>query len=283
MFRLQLRIVRDGLNIIIETTQRCLKMEISEAAAALAYYTLFSLFPLTLFLISISSPVLNNEQVNAQILLYTNDFLPPLPQKLLVEDLSNLLALRNQMSLVSIISLLWSASTVFTILAQNINQAWDAPARNFLRQRLLAFAMIGSLTILLIASLLFTTILSLLSKLEIPLGGEILKDAALQVLLLPTLTSWLFLFISFLLLYRWVPNTNVRWSDAAWGALVATIGWELLKGAFTWYLTSGLAKYELIYGSLGTMVVFMLWVYLSNLIMLIGANLSATIGMRNQP
>jgi membrane protein len=64
--------------------------------------------------------------------------------------------------------------------------------------------------------------------------------------------------------------------------LVATIGWELVKAAFAWYLSSGLARHHLVYGSLGAVVALMLWIYLSSLIILFGAHIGAAIGQRRQ-
>jgi len=95
---------------------------------------------------------------------------------------------------------------------------------------------------------------------------------------LSRLVPWALTFFMVLGLYRWAPNARVRWSEAAWGALAATLCWEMSKMGFGWYLESGLARQQLIYGSLGTVVALMLWVYLSGLIILFGAHLSAAIG-----
>ena len=66
------------------------------------------------------------------------------------------------------------------------------------------------------------------------------------------------------------------------GAAVAAVGWELANGAFKWYLTSGLARYQLVYGSLGALIALMLWIYISSIIVLFGAHLSATIAMHTR-
>jgi membrane protein len=67
-------------------------------------------------------------------------------------------------------------------------------------------------------------------------------------------------------LYRWVPNAQVNAWAAFWGAVVATAGWELATNGFAFYLSSGLASYELVYGSLGTIVGLMFWIYLGSLV-----------------
>jgi membrane protein len=78
-------------------------------------------------------------------------------------------------------------------------------------------------------------------------------------------------------MYRWVPNTRVKWSEAFWGALVATPAGEIATDAFSWYLSTGIVRYELVYGSLGTVVVLMLRIYIGALITLFGAHLSAAV------
>jgi len=78
-------------------------------------------------------------------------------------------------------------------------------------------------------------------------------------------------------LYRWVPSALVRWPEATVGALVATGAMEVTTRGFSWYLRSGLARYELIYGSLGAVVALLLWIYLNSLILLFGAHLSAAV------
>jgi membrane protein len=72
-------------------------------------------------------------------------------------------------------------------------------------------------------------------------------------------------------------NTQVRCLAALWGALVAPLGRELITDAFGWYLGSGLARYELLYGSPGAIVALMLWIYLSSWVALFGAQMSAAV------
>ncbi len=89
---------------------------------------------------------------------------------------------------------------------------------------------------------------------------------------------FLFILLMFYGLYRWIPNREVPWKVAFWGALVAAGGSELATNLFSWYLSSGFAGYSLVYGSLGAIVAFMFWVYLLSQIALFGAHLSAAIG-----
>jgi membrane protein len=142
--------------------------------------------------------------------------------------------------------------------------------------------MIASLTGLLILWIISTTILSLLPWFEVPLLGDIRIYDTYLWSILSNIIPWFLIFLTFLSLYRWVPNTKVYWWEAAWGAAVAALGWELVNRGFSWYLTSGLARYQLVYGSLGAVIALLLWLYLSALIVLYGAHLSAAIAQRTR-
>jgi membrane protein len=184
------------------------------------------------------------------------------------------------LQIVGTIGLLWSATAVFNVLAHGINRAWHtAQQRNFLHGRLVALAMIASLTGMLMLWFISTTLFKLLGLLEIPLWGEYTVYETFVGQTISRLVPAFLIFLTFLSLYRWIPNTKVRWREAAWGAGVATIGWEISKEGFTWYLTSGLAAYQLVYGSLGAVIALMLWLYLSSVIVLFGAHLSAAIAL----
>jgi membrane protein len=91
---------------------------------------------------------------------------------------------------------------------------------------------------------------------------------------------WALTFLMFLSLYRWMPNTRVSWRGALWGAGVVTTLWLLAGQAFVWYLGSGLAHYELVYGSIGAVIVLMLWIYVTSWVTLAGAHLTAAICRR---
>ncbi len=80
--------------------------------------------------------------------------------------------------------------------------------------------------------------------------------------------------MTFGLLYRFVPATTVRLRDVWFGAVVAALGFELVKNGFAFYLRH-IANYDIIYGSLGTIVAFLFLVYLSSLVFLFGAELAA--------
>ena len=108
-------------------------------------------------------------------------------------------------------------------------------------------------------------------------GG--ITDIILSLRYFSRVLVWLLAFIALLWLYRWIPNTEVQWSEAAWGAMLASLGSVLATSLFSWYLGSGsgLSNYNLIYGSLGAFVALMVWIYLISIIVLFGAHISSSI------
>jgi membrane protein len=273
---------RGALEVLQWAVRHFFQVRAGEAAASIAYYALFSLFPLLLVLVSIVGYVLVNTEAPDQVLEFIAQFIP-IARPYIQENLLHILEQHSSIGLIGLTILVWAASSVFLTLARNINRAWPgAPAHSYLRGRLLAIGMIGVISLLLILSVLFTTALRLLDRFNIPFRGSNQIYDTLSCALVSTIVPWLLAFLIFLSLYKWVPNTTVRRSEAFWGAVVATVAWELSAIVFSWYFSSGLAQYELLYGSLGTIIGIMTWTFVSAAITLFGAHISAAVAVYNR-
>ena len=269
-----------ALGIVAEAVHHFGDVRASQATASIAYYAVFSLFPLLIVLISAGSYVLERDQVQQRVLdLAARAF--PVAQPLIERNIQRVLELRGTIGVVALIGLLWSGTGVLTVLAHNINLAWpEAKIRNFLERRLVALGMVGGLAVLLALSSIARTVLDVLARLSVPLGGGLTIYETPLWTILSGVIPRLFAFLALLGLYKWVPNTTVRWWAAFWGALVAMLAGEIATRGFTWYLSSGIVQYELVYGSLGAIVALMLWIYIGGWITLFGAHLSAAVARR---
>ena len=98
-----------------------------------------------------------------------------------------------------------------------------------------------------------------------PTSTEILFGDGVGSLIPPVLS-----FISFISVYKFLPNTDVRIREALPGAIAATISFEILKGIFVWYVSS-YSVYSSVYGPIGSIVALMMWIYLSANILLLGS------------
>ena len=254
----------------------------AEAAASLAYYALFSLFPLLLVLISVVAYVLKSEDAYTVTLDFITQILPN--SRVLIElNIQEILSRRGTIGLIGLVGAFWSASGFFDTLVRNINRAWlGIKPRDIIRTRLLGLAMIGMLILLLVLSLASSALLNLVKLIDWPLLNNIQLEDSVVWSLLRLLVPSLFSFLMFMAAYRWIPNTRVRWRACLGGALWTSIAWELAKRLFALYLGSGLANYEILYGSLGTVLALMFWIYVSCVIILLGAHLTASIDFRHQ-
>jgi len=300
---------RGALRLLVATFKRMSETESWDAAAAIAYYSLFSLFPMLILLVIFGASFLETEENYQQLIIFISEILPPaeslareniqliqdlgdrlamhLPLKeLLQENFNQLLHFRLPVGIAAVIGLLWSATAVFVVLSKNIDRAWsDSKGRNPLEWRLVGVAMVGSLLIgLIILSMVMVSLLGLMDYgLGILMGPGGTYHTPLESKLLYRLFPDIVIFAAFTILYWWAPKVRVRWADAALGAFVAALCWELSKMGFAWYLESGLSNHMLVYGSLGTVVILMLWIYLSGLICLFGAHLVAQmVGQRQK-
>ena len=251
----------------------------TQAAAGMAYYAFFSLFPLLLFLIVGTSFVLENKTAYDNVMLFIFEVLPT-AQSLVEANIDQVLQLRGAVGLLGVMGFLWSSSSFFSILARNINQAIpQADRRNFLEDKVIALSMIGLLALLLALSILSNTLTSVFPKINlfywkgIPLHRTIVWRYIIKCI--PFITS----FGLFVGLYRYIPKKRLGWGGVWISSALAAISWQLATKGFTWLIEKGLVRYELVYGSLGAVVSLMFWIYLISTITLFGAHLAASIDM----
>ena len=166
----------------------------AQAAAGLAYYAIFSLFPLLLVLIAGGSYFLNNDQVYQTVTSFILN-IAPVPHRIINENLKQALEARGTVGIIGILTLLWSASGFFTNLAYNINLAWPGvPRRNFLEKRVIGLGMIAGLGGLLILSLTLSWITSLIPFLN---SGGAPSPSLNLWRVISNLGSWLTTFLLF--------------------------------------------------------------------------------------
>ena len=249
----------------------------AEAAASISYYSLFSMFPLLLFLVSILGFFIEKLGAPIEIAELITQAIP-ISSDLVYNNLIQILNARSLGGIIGLIGLMWAASSVFITVSRNINRAWtDASVRNVIQNRLVAFTMIVILLVLTGGWIASTILFSLVPKIVIPFFGEIDIFQTQTWNYLSNLIPLSLAFLILLGLYFWIPNTQVKWKEAFWGALTASIALNLATRVFTWLMSSGFATFDILYGSLGTALALLTWVYISALIILIGAHLSSAI------
>jgi len=269
------------LEVIRVTVERFTEERGAETAASLAYYAFFSIFPMLLVFIVVGSFFVDTAVVQIQLLNLLQGTIPG-AEDLVIQNINHVLRLRGAVTFVALISLVWSATSVFNILARNINRAFPyAGLLDFIKGRLRGLIIFFGIGLLLLLSLAASTLSGLIPVIEIPINGINLHETIvwqIGAFLVPVFFNWMM----FWALYQWVPTVTVSRRASLFGGLIAGVTWELLNNGFAWYLSSGLSRYQLVYGSLGTIVALLFWVYLSATIVLMGAHLTASIQASRQ-
>ena len=250
-------------------------------ATAIAYYTLFSIFPLILGLISLGSFVLDSAEAQEAALALVAKYSPAVVE--LVEDnIQQVLTQRGTFGIIAALGFLWSATGVFGALSRAINAAWEVKRpRPVWAERALALGLVLLIALLFFLSLYSTVAFELVYRLSERLLGETPWPAGSLLSLVTAILPFVFTVLFFPLIYRVLPHAPVTWADVLPPAILASLVWEVAKYGFAFYATR-FAFYSLVYGSLSAVVIFLLWSYISGVIILLGAEFSVQYASRRR-
>ncbi len=249
--------------------------DLTTAAAAVSYFSMLTLFPTLLLLLTIGNHLLGAQTVEK----YIDQVMAFLPgaQVFVRKNLESISNISASVIISCIFVMLWAASWMFTVIEKALNRVWGTYPRAFLHGRVWNMAVMGSIWALLGASALFTAFVTgvqaLSQRIPLRLGAwfTALSGYAWQsVFILASLAVTVLLFT---LLYKLLPNTHVPFTEALTGAVLSGVLWEGAKFGFAFLLPY--FHYDLLYGSIGAGVAILSWVYLSSVIMLFGAQFTA--------
>lgn len=232
-------------------------------AAGVAYYAFLSLFPLLLGLIALLGIFLPSEQVQERIFDFFETNFPGLLD-VVEANIAQIVELRGTLGIISIIGLLWAGSAMFTAVTRSVNRAMGIHKdRPIYFRKLFDLAMALSILLLFVASLGVTYVQQILDG-----GGSlpftVLGQAASIVLVL------IINFVIFLLIYKFLPNTKTYWRFVWPGAVLAAVLFEIAKRGFFLYVVT-YANYEVVYGSVGSIIALLVWIWVSALVTILGA------------
>lgn len=258
---------------------RIQRVEISALGAQLAYFFLLSFFPLLIFLVTLL-PYLNLETE----LMYSTlvNILPDEVYLLIESTLNEILTHRNSSLLsIGIIGTIWSASKGINALFRALNKAYDTEGRVGLVNRGLSLVFTIALVVVVGVALL------------LPVFGQQIGHFLFSIvgveekfIMFWNNIRWimplLLIFFVLLGLYWFVPNTNPRQKiTGVWpGAIFVTLAWLALTYGFSFYINN-FANYSATYGSIGGVIILMLWLYFTGMILIFGAMLNATMQKRS--
>jgi membrane protein len=245
------------------------------SSAAMSYFGLMALFPALLLLLALS----NKLAAGTEMLAHAVDVYPG-STKFLRDTIGAFSDLGFGAVVTCVILVFWAGSWVFAVIERALNRIWGATSRTFWHGRALTLGMVGLVGLLLSASVLVTSALVALREVAVRLSPR--QIARYQLLSSVGSGFWQVIFATgsylitvalFVVVYRFMPRTEVSLRDTLPGAFLAGLLWELAKYVFAWSL--GYFHYDQIYGSVGAVVAVLTWSYVSSLILLFGAQLTA--------
>ena len=240
-------------------------------AAALAFTTILALVPAAAVTFSMLSvfPVFEEWSKELENFVYQN--LVPAAGDVVQQQLQEFIGQTARLTAFSLFFLLVSALLLLFTIEETLNKIWRVEDSRPLIQRILSYWAVLTLAPLLMGASLSLT--SYIVSTAFEGGGGVAQARNIFLAILP----FLFVVLAFVLLYMAVPNKPIRFRNALIGGVTAAILFEIIKRGFTWYV-SNFHSYEVIYGALSTIPLFLIWVYVSWLIVLIGAEVTAVLG-----
>ena len=242
--------------------------------AALAYYTLFSIAPLLLIVISTAGLVFGEEAVRGEIFGQLRDLMGDEGAAAVEGLLASVSEPKKGAAgaVVGTVLLLVGATTVFGELQNAFDRIWRAPGKDknggiweLLRTRLLSFGIILGIGFLMMVSLVFNAAVSALGK----WWGGFFSGLEILVTSLNFIFSFVFTTAVFAMLYKFMPKVKIQWKDVWAGAIVTALLFTIGKTLIGFYI--GKSAISSGFGAAGSLVVVLVWVYYSAQIFLLGA------------
>lgn len=253
-------------------------------AAALSYYTIFSLAPLLVLVIAIASFIIgNNEQIRQQVIGQVTSTVGQQAGQTINELITNSSQPRTGIlaTILGIVALIMGATGVFGQLQDALNTIWEVQPQkgggilNMIKDRFLSFSMVLGTSFLLLVSLVISAGLSFVNRYFTDLLGGVGNIAQIInfVISIGVVT------LIFAMIFRYLPDAEIEWRDVWIGALVTALLFNIGKWALSLYLSN--AGTASAYGAAGSLVLLLLWVYYSAQILFMGAEFTQVYARRH--
>lgn len=262
-------------SIISHTLHQFHENDLFTSAAAMSYFGLMALFPALLLMLAMG----NRITAATELLSHAVDVYPG-SGKFLRETIRAMSAVGSGAIVTCVIVVLWAGSWVFAVIERSLNRIWGSVSRTFWHGRALTVGMIGIVGVLLAFSVLVASVVLRLREMAERLSPRQLAQYPLMMSagsafwqVIFAAASFLITVTLFVVVYRFMPRAEVTLRDTLPGAIIGGLLWEVAKYVFAWALNY--FHYDQIYGSVGAVVAVLTWSYVSSLILLFGAQLTA--------
>lgn len=269
--------------ILKDSFEGFMEHKITKMAGSLAYYTIFSMAPLLILIISLSGIFLGKEAVEGQVYTQLEGFLGNDTASQLQEIIkkATLSGKGTMAAVVGGVTLLIGATTVFAEIQDSINTIWGLKPKpkkgwvKMLQNRFLSFSVIVSLGFLLLVSLAVTSVIDLLSD---RLQAAFPDITVVIFYILNQLITLTIITLIFGVIFKVLPDAKIKWRDIFWGAVVTALLFMLGKFGISFYISK--SDVGSTYGAAGSLVVLLLWAYYSAIILYFGAEFTKAYAVR---
>ncbi|MYM73572.1 YihY family inner membrane protein [Duganella sp. FT134W] len=260
--------VRD---LFLFARRRLQEESVPQVAGSLTFTTVFALVPLLTIALAIFTtfPIFNTFRSSLEA-YFVQSVMPKTISSTILNYLTMFASKATRLSAVGAVALIFTSIAMMNLIERVFNRIWRVRGQRSWTKRILVYWALISLGPLLIGVSLT------LSSQVFMATSDLVGDVPILGALIYTVLSFTLTMATFTLLYVVVPNRDVDWHDAAWGGLVAGLAFEIAKRGFAIFITQ-FPTYSKIYGALAALPLFLLWVYVSWMITLFGALLTAAL------
>ena len=242
-------------------------------ASSIAYYSLLSLFPFFLLVLAILASVTDNDVDRASVLSFVLRYFPR-QFEFVNTQLDAMQSAGVRLGIFGSVLMVWAAMGVFGAITSAVNHAWGVEKQpSFLKHKLMSFIMLVTASLLLLVALLLVSAINLA---EARWFAVIMTRApgllVLQGWAVKSASTTIFIVLVGLIFY-FVPNAAVRFRDVWVGAVLTGLLWRIALAGFSRYVRD-LNRFS-VHGSIAAVVVFLVWIYISAVILLYGVEVTA--------
>lgn len=242
-------------------------------ASSIAYYSLLSLFPFFLLLLSIIGSITTSDADRDAILQFVFRYFPQ-KFKFVTEQLEQMQRAHVRLSVAGSALMIWASMGVFGAITSAVNHAWGVEKQpSYFKHKLISFLMLSFSGLLLVIALLAVSAVNVVEASWFEgVMASIPRLMVLRSFAIQWATTALFIIIVGLVFY-FVPNAKVRFRDVWVGAVLTGLLWRAALAGFSAYVRD-LSRFS-VHGSIAAVVVFLFWVYISAVILLYGVEVTA--------
>lgn len=271
---MKLTIIKDWWSIIKSTFAKFFEDNGLKLSAALAYYTIFSITPLLIIVIALGSIFYGKDAIQGQVFRQISDVIGSSGTSQIQEMLQKTSMNYNNIwaAIIGIITLLIGASGIFGEIQESINIIWKLkpkPNKGFIKlivNRLLSFSMIVVLGFILLVSLILNALLGgFLNKLKTIFPDQVVS----YFFIIDYIFMFLVIVVLFASIFKVLPDAKIKWKEVLAGSVVTSVLFFIGKFCIGFYL-SNFGNVSA-YGSAGSILIILLWVYYTSIILYLGA------------